>query len=192
MSTTPKVISSDDLAVGKFVALRRLSWVDSHGTTRSWESAERVNDFRAVMIIPWLMPSRRLALIKQFRPPARNWVVEFPAGLLEPDEDPAAGAARELREETGYHGSDIAIHPAAYTSPGLSDEAVYVAIVHVDETSAENRAPETDFDPGEMIQTILVGRDDLSDFYRRECAAGNSFDSKLAAFILANASLTPP
>jgi 8-oxo-dGTP pyrophosphatase MutT (NUDIX family) len=177
--------------VGKFVALRRLSWMDAHGVSRSWESAERVGDFRAVMIIPWLMPSRRLALIKQFRPPARNWVVEFPAGLLEDGEDPAAGAARELREETGYRCSDITVYPSAYTSPGLSNETVYLAVARINETSAENLEPRTDFDPGEMIQTVLVDHEDLFGFYWRECGAGSQFDCKLGAFLIAAASLGP-
>ena len=41
------------------------------------------------MMIPRLKPSGDLILVRQFRPPVGANAIEFPAGLIEPDEDPA-------------------------------------------------------------------------------------------------------
>jgi ADP-ribose pyrophosphatase len=43
-----------------------------------------------------------ILLVEQFRPALERNTLEFPGGLLEPGEDPAACAARELEEETGH------------------------------------------------------------------------------------------
>lgn len=184
MPDLPAVLGKKTLAEGKFVALRRISWRDAKGEERKWDSAERVRDAGAVLIMATLEPSGRMVLIRQFRPPAARFVVEFPAGLMEPGEEPAVAAARELREETGYVASELEVFPAAYCTPGLSDESVFMVRARIDETASENLHPRTDFDPSEMIETILVAPDDLPGFYRRECAAGAAFDAKLAGFIL--------
>lgn len=135
------------------------------------------------MIIPWLRPSGRLLLIRQFRPPARRRVLEFPAGLVEIGEDPAAAAARELREETGYAAGEIRIRPSAYSSAGLSGEAVFTAEAEIDENALENVSPETRFDPCEYIESVLVPGRELIDFRLGEIAKGTAFDAKLAAWL---------
>src|SRR6185437_9657011 len=45
---------------------------------------------------PWVVMER------QYRHAAGRFLWELPAGKIEPDEDPLAGAQRELAEETGY------------------------------------------------------------------------------------------
>ena len=46
-------------------------------------------------------------LVRQYRHPLRRTTLEVPAGALDPDEDPASGALRELEEETGYRAGQI-------------------------------------------------------------------------------------
>lgn len=185
MAEYPAVTGETSLGQGRFVVFKQLEWIDAYGTARKWESAERVGDGGAVLIVARLVPSDRLVLIRQYRPPARAYVYEFPAGLIDDAEMAAAAAARELREETGYAGENMRIYPPAYTTPGLSNEAVNMVCVDVDESAEANIAPRTEFDPSENIETVLVARTDLPGFYRDELSKGHAFDAKLAAYILA-------
>jgi len=58
----------------------------------------------AVMVIPMLETADGLQLVmeRQFRYPVGQVMTEFPAGKLDPGEDPWLCAQRELLEETGY------------------------------------------------------------------------------------------
>lgn len=180
----PAVTGEATLGNGRFVALKNLAWSDGHGVQRHWESAERIDNRGAVLVIARLLPSNRMVVIRQYRPPAREYVYEFPAGLMDADESPEQAARRELREETGYNALDVRVHPSAYTTPGLSNESVFMAFARIDENAPENKTPKTEFDPSESIETLLVPLDELGEFHRRETAKGRAFDSKLATFIL--------
>jgi len=48
------------------------------------------------------MTEGRILLVRQYRPAIERYSLELPGGLLDQDEDPATGIARELLEETGY------------------------------------------------------------------------------------------
>ena len=64
-------------------------------------------------------------LIRQYRHPAGQVLLEAPAGRLEPGEAPAAAAHRELREETGYQASTLTFVTKFYALPGYSTEILY-------------------------------------------------------------------
>jgi ADP-ribose pyrophosphatase len=69
----------------------------------------------------------RVALVYQYRHPVGRRLWELPAGLLdEPGEDPAAAAARELYEETGFTAEHWSVLVDLVSSPGFSDEALRV------------------------------------------------------------------
>ncbi len=182
----PTVTGESVASAGRFVALKHLTWTDAEGRPHQWESAERIGSPGAVLIVARLLPSDRVIVIKQFRPPARRCVLEFPAGLMEPGETAEVAAARELREETGYVASSIRVYPPAYTTPGLSDESVYLVYADIDETAPENLTPTTDFDGTESIETMLLPRKELYDFYTRHSSEGVTFDSKLAMYIISH------
>ncbi len=185
MPELPGTESAEELARGKFLKFSRIRWRDAEGVERWWEVAERCGDHGAVLVIPWLRPSNRLVVIRQYRPPADRFVYEFPAGLIDDGETPECAARRELREETGYAAREVAIGSACYTTPGMSNEAVHMVTAEIDEQAGENAVPETDFDPSENIETVLIPRAELAAFHRDESAKGNAFDAKLAAYILA-------
>jgi ADP-ribose pyrophosphatase len=54
-----------------------------------------------------LTSDQRIILTRQYRHPLRQVIYDLPAGRLNAGEDPAAGAARELEEETGYRAARI-------------------------------------------------------------------------------------
>ena len=179
--------SRRSLARGKFVDLQEIRWCDAQGMERLWESAERVAQPRAVLIIAHLQPSGRIVLIRQFRPPAKGLVWEFPAGLIGEGETPEVAAAREMIEETGYRGAIQAIYPAAFNSPGLTSESAHIVRMQIDERLQENRNPAAKPDDGESIEVALVGRNELPEFVAREITGGTSFDSKVLAYLCGHA-----
>lgn len=44
----------------------------------------------------------QIVFVRQFRPAVNQFVVELPAGVIDPGENPKEAAMRELYEETGY------------------------------------------------------------------------------------------
>lgn len=66
-----------------------------------------------------------IVLIKQYRYATGKYLLEIPAGTLEPDEDPYQCAVRELQEETGYAASGWSRLFQSYMVPGYSNEILY-------------------------------------------------------------------
>ena len=182
-SPQPREISRQPLGEGKFVRLDLIHWRDAKGIDRIWESAERIGGVRTVLIIAWLVPSHRLLLIRQYRPPAKKFVIEFPAGLIDAGESPEQAAGRELYEETGYRCRVLHTTEAAFNTPGLSSESVHQVIAEIDESDLANQSVTPHFDGGEQIETRLVPRAGLADFLARGGAAGDALDSKVAAYV---------
>jgi ADP-ribose pyrophosphatase len=65
-------------------------------------------------------------LIRQFRHAGGGMVWEIPAGVLEPGEEPATCARRELREETGAEAVGMEHLTTILTTPGFTDEAIHL------------------------------------------------------------------
>jgi ADP-ribose pyrophosphatase len=80
----------------------------------------------AAAVLP-ITPSGDVVLVRQLRPPVRQFLTEIPAGLLDvADEDALTCAARELYEETGYRHTTIEFLAGYYASAGSTDEYVHL------------------------------------------------------------------
>lgn len=68
----------------------------------------------------------KIVLVKQYRYPSDEYLLELPAGKLELKEDPKVCAERELTEETGYSSDKITYLGKIHTSPGFCSEILYI------------------------------------------------------------------
>ena len=65
-------------------------------------------------------------LVKQFRYPNRQYLLEIPAGKLEKGEDPLLCAQRELEEETDHRSHDMTFLLKCLVSPGYCSEYIHI------------------------------------------------------------------
>jgi ADP-ribose pyrophosphatase len=103
----------------------------------------------AVAIAP-LLPSGELLLVRQYRAAVEEWLIEVPAGRLEPDEDPRAGAERELEEETGQRARRWDVLLCFVPAPGFCSERVTLFLARDLEPVASPRAA----DPDEELELV--------------------------------------
>lgn len=67
-----------------------------------------------------------VALVRQYRYAAEEFLLEIPAGTLNKDEDPEAAALRELEEEIGVKAGKIEKLSEFYLSPGFLTEKMHL------------------------------------------------------------------
>ncbi len=79
----------------------------------------------AVVILP-LLDDGGVCFVRNFRVAVGQTLIELPAGTLEPGEDPAEAALRELAEETGYRAGRIEHLITFCMSPGILDERMHL------------------------------------------------------------------
>jgi len=79
----------------------------------------------AAAMVP-LLDDGKVVLVKQYRHAVGKFLLEIPAGTLEPDEGPVECARRELVEETGYEAEDLAKLAEILPAPGYTDEHIHI------------------------------------------------------------------
>ena len=105
---------------------------------------------------------RRIVLERQFRPSIGRVLVEVPAGTLEPGEEPADCARRELFEETGFVAEWIRAIGSIYPAPGYSDEVLHLFSAGAGERSSQRLEEDEEIDillasHSEAFQMVLQG-----------------------------------
>ncbi|MEM0376608.1 MAG: NUDIX hydrolase [Thermofilum sp.] len=167
--SSPRVVDDQLLCRGRRVALyRRIVEWDG----RLFEK-DLVSFGRSVVIVPELARGR-LIFVRQWRAPIAKWIIELPAGRVEPGEDPREAAARELEEETGYRAGELESLGRAYVSPGYSDELIEVFTARKLAKAAARP------DEGEFLEVVELNPLE----YIRLCGSGEGDLKSLAAILL--------
>ena len=117
-----KVLSSEVLYTGRVFGVRRERLIEPAGTRTV---REIVTHPGSVVILP-VLADGRILLIRQYRHAAGQYMWELVAGHREPGEESRHGAARELKEETGYTARRYRKLLEIYPSPGLLSERMVI------------------------------------------------------------------
>jgi ADP-ribose pyrophosphatase len=114
-----------------------------------------VHPSNAVAILP--LNDDRCKLLKQYRYAIDQSIYEAPAGTMEPGEDPLKTAHRELIEETGFSARTIIQKGFIYTTPGYTDEKIFLF-------EARNLSPSREYekDDDEIIEVVDIATKDLA------------------------------
>ena len=96
MTQTPEVLDSKRVFSGRVFDVT----VDTVRESDKTYVREVVHHPGSAVILP-VFDDGMIALVRQYRHPAVRYLLELPAGTLNDQEPPEAGAARELEEELG-------------------------------------------------------------------------------------------
>jgi ADP-ribose pyrophosphatase len=137
MDLGEKTLDSKSIFSGRIIKVRvdQVELPDGRVSTR-----EIVEHAPAVAVVA-LTEDGELLLVRQYRKPIEQHMLEIPAGLMETGETPLDSARRELAEETGFRADKWEKLSSFYTTPGFSDEVIHlflasdlkVGATHLDE-----------------------------------------------------------
>lgn len=113
-----KVVSSETIFKGRVFDLKRDHIIEPGGIEVVREVIAHPG---SVVVLP-VFPDGQILMIRQYRHATGQYMWELVAGHKEPGESPAAGAQRELLEETGYSARTYTKLLEIFPSPGLLGE----------------------------------------------------------------------
>lgn len=125
MDLIEKTLASEVVYDGKIITVYKDKVELSTGKTSLREVVEHSGGV-VILAICKKDGIEKVLMVKQFRYPLKNALLELPAGKLEKNEDPFEAAKRELTEETGYVAKNWKDLGYIFTSPGYSDEKLYL------------------------------------------------------------------
>ena len=163
-------ISREDVYAGKIFTVH----VDQVRLPNGTTAVREVADHCPCVAVVALDDENNVLTVTQYRYVFGRALLEIPAGKLEPGEDPAAGALRELREETGATPDEFIPMGKLILSPGCLGEELYLFLargLHMGDTQ-----PDED-------EFLVQERIPFEEMVHR-CVRGEIDDGKTVAAIL--------
>ncbi len=127
----------------------------------------RAGTYQVLRVPDWtnvvaLTPEGEVVLVVQYRHGLDALTLEIPGGAVDPGEDPAAAAVRELREETGYTGAPPLLLGTVHPNPAIQDNACTTWLISDARPTAEPSP-----DEGEDLRVLTVPRREIPDLLRQ-------------------------
>lgn len=170
MELMEKTVESKTLFEGHIVTLKLDRAQLPNGSLASREVVEHPG---GVAVLP-LDAEGRVIMVRQYRYPLHNTLLELPAGKLEKGEDHRVCGIRELQEEVGITADEVIYLGGLYLSPGYSNEVLHLYLargLHQGECHP---------DEDEFLETERVPFDKLLDMVMRD----EIHDAKTVAAVL--------
>ncbi|SRR3954469_2727155 len=126
------------------------------------------HDFYVIETVNWvnvlpLTSDNKLVVIEQYRHGSNTVELEIPGGMMDlEDTSPLQAGLRELREETGYEGTEAEIIGQVYANPAIMTNICYTVLVRNCELK---HSPELDH--GEDVATRLIELDEIPNLVRQ-------------------------
>ncbi|AIS52402.1 ADP-ribose pyrophosphatase NudF [Thermoanaerobacter kivui] len=156
MEQKEETLSTRRIFEGKIINLRVEEVKLPDGRTATREIVEHPGGVSIVAV----KDNGNILLVKQYRKPAEEALLEIPAGKLEYGEDPEVCAKRELLEETGYEAGYIKHLMTFFTTPGFSNEKMYLyfaknLVKHTAHPDEDEFLEVYEYTPENLLEMIL-------------------------------------
>ena len=119
---TEEILSSRTIYEGRILKLR----VDTVQTGDGRQTTREIIEHAACIAVIAVDADDNILLVKQYRSAPEKELLEIPAGGIDPGEDPAQAACRELQEETGYFPQKLERLGGFYSAPGFCTEYLHL------------------------------------------------------------------
>lgn len=100
--------------------------IDTVETPKGQVLSRKVVEYRKSAAVVPVLSDERVLLISHYRHPIGNELWDIPGGIIEPGEDPADSAARELQEETGYAAGKLTKIFRFHPEPAFTDHEIFL------------------------------------------------------------------
>lgn len=172
MIAIEKTISTKEIFKGRVLEFRVDTVELPDGATASRELVHHPGGVAVVAIDD----NGFVYLVRQYRKPYEEAVLEIPAGKRDKGEEPLTGAKRELAEETGLSAKEYIDLGCFYPSPGYVDEVIYLYLAT--KLTKGNANPDED----EYVETEKIHIDTLCDMImKNEIKDGKTIAAVLKA-----------
>ena len=150
MTQKPELTNRKSIYDGQIINVKvdMLSLPNGHKVER-----ELVQKSNAVVMVP-IDNNDNVLLVRQWRQPADQALLEAPAGTIDGDESSDDCAQRELQEEIGYASRNLRALGGFWTTPGFCDEFMFVYLAR---DLVESKLPE-DLDEDIQVEHIPLSR----------------------------------